>query len=83
MTSLLALPRRSLATAIPFLALLAVVALGGCSVTGGVTGSIGHAGARVGANVDFTILDAAIGYRTQPRYEVETVYVVPNHKASP
>ena len=81
MTSLHALRRRLLATAIPFLALLAVVALGGCSV--GVTGSIGHAGASVGANVDFTILDAANRYRTQQRYQVETVYVVPNHNASP
>jgi len=81
MTLLHALRRRSLA--IPFLALLAVAVLGGCSVSGGMTGSIGQAGARVGASVDLSILDATTGSRTSQQYDVRTVYVVPAYKASP
>ena len=81
MRSLHVLRRRSFAPAIPFLALLAVALLGGCSVGGGVSGSLGQSGAHIGANVDFAIFDAVTGSRTHERYE--TVYVVPNHKASP
>ncbi len=83
MRTLHALRRRSLAPAIPCLALLAVAVLGGCSVGGGVSGSIGQSAAHIGGNVDFSILNMPMGSRTKQRYEVETAYAVPNHKASP
>ena len=83
MRSLHALRRRSLAPAIGVLVLLAVAVLGGCSVAGGVTGSISQSGARVGATVDFSIIDVATWSRAKQPYEVETVYVVPDHNASP
>lgn len=66
------------------MALLAVAVLGGCSVSGGMSGSIGEAGARVGASVDFAILDAARRAGKRRQYDdVKTVYVVPDYKASP
>ncbi len=77
------LRRRSLAPAIPFLALLAVAVLGGCSVGGGVSGSIGEAGGHLGASVDFSIHGATTGSRMKQRYGGETAYVVPNYAASP
>ncbi len=78
-----ALPRRLLPAVVPFLALLAVAMLGGCSVAGGMTGSVGQAGGRIGVSVDIAILDAARWHRTEQQYDVKTVYVVPDYKASP
>ena len=83
MTLLHEVRRRLLATVVPSLALLAVAVLGGCSVSGGMSGTIGEAGARVGANVDFAILDAARRSGTRQQHDVKTVYVVPDYKASP
>ena len=81
MRSIRTLRRRSLA--IPFLALLAIAALGGCSVGGGVSGSIGGAGAHIGANLDFGILDGSWQPDSKERYRAKTAYAIPNHKASP
>ena len=72
-----------IAPVIAVLALLAVPALGGCSVAGGMSGSIGESGVGVGASVDLRILDGARGFRTKQQYDVRTVYVVPGYKAAP
>ena len=65
------------------LALLAVAVLGGCSAGGGVSGSIGHSGAHIGANIDLAIYDPYNRTRSQYQHDGQTVYVVPDHNASP
>ncbi|TDJ57153.1 MAG: hypothetical protein E2O40_03450 [Planctomycetota bacterium] len=74
---------RVLAPVIGSLVLLSVAVLGGCSAGGGVSGSIGHSGAHIGANIDLSIYDPFNRARSQYQYDGQTVYVVPDHNASP
>ncbi|MEE8460386.1 MAG: hypothetical protein V3S08_10945 [Phycisphaerales bacterium] len=83
MRSLHTLRGRVLAPVIGSLVLLSVAVLGGCSAGGGVSGSIGHSGAHIGANVDFAIYDPFNRASRQSQYDGRTVYVVPDHNASP
>ncbi len=83
MRSLHTLRGQALAPVVGSLALLSVAVLGGCSAGGGVSGSIGHSGAHIGANIDLAIYDPFNRTRSQYQYDGQTVYVVPDHNASP
>lgn len=73
-------------SALTTLALIALPLLGGCSVSGGVNGSVGDgsdAGAHFGIDLEFGPYGGAGSVDTKQRYDGQTVYVVPDHRASP